>query len=524
MNKNTIFWLLALAPFVSYSQSVKTNLYDKFLKKQRVETDALSLSGLTGKSKLSLGFTALGSTLYLNISGTGWGTKTIDIGDELSLLFSNDSLVSLKSTSLQGFEPGMVQNSYRHQYHISYKQLEALSRYDLVSIRKYSFKTFTDLIVPAGNAGRLKKLSALFVGELKKANVFKSLQQIKIKDIRNYLGDSVEFCSRVYRTRYFEESADGPTLLDVQANFSDPFVNVVILQKDREVFNGAPEKKYLNKEVCISGVPTLRNNIPYLVIHDREQIKVKSPVALEEIDLFVGDSITVTGTVFTARYLEDTKTKPTLLNVGAPYPDQPLTLVIENEERKNFTRPEEVYMNKTIRVAGKVVSFKGKPQIVLHTPEQVQIIADAEPLPAIASFQKDTVATAKVIEQPKVQLVEEKTVITNIEPEVKEVPAKTYAQFPGGDSAFALFIRKHLDLPESYAKTEQKQVVISFDLNAKGIWRNLRLVTSAGKELDKKLIRVLRKMPKWKPATQNGMAVATQVVYPVLLNDISIKE
>ncbi|MDQ3279341.1 MAG: energy transducer TonB [Bacteroidota bacterium] len=433
--KNTFTWLLAVAPLFSFTQGVKANIYDKFLKTQRVETEAVSMAGLTGNNKLSMAFSALGSTLHLTVSGAGWGASTIDSGNELKLLFSNDSVITLKSTALQGFEPGMVQNTYRHQYLIAANQLEIFMKHSLLGIRKYSFATFTDLDIPQQNVPKLKKLVDLFVEELEKANVVRFLQQINIKDIRNHIGDSVEFCSRVYKTRYFEGSAGGPTLLDVQANFSDPIVNVVILEKDRQKFNSAPEKKYLNKDVCISGVVTLRNNIPYLVVHDREQIKVTSPIDLADAELFADDSVNVKSNVFTS-----------------------------------------------------------------------------------ASLRSDTTVKEKAVAKPANEVV----INTKTTPEVEEVSSQTVAEFPGGDLAFALFIKKNMDQAGKFATGEVKQVTISFAVDAEGAWSNMRLVTSAGKELDNELTRVLARMPKWKPGTRNGVPVPSQVVYPVILMNTKV--
>ncbi len=430
--KNTITWLLVIAPFFSFSQGVKANLYDKFIKKQRVETESISIAGLTGNTRLSMALSAVGSTLYLTISGAGWGAATADIDNELKLLFSNDSVVTLKSTALQGFEPGMLQNSYQHQYLVAANQLEALMSFSLIGIRKYSFATFSDLDIPQQNSKKLNKLSALFVEELKKANLLRLLRQINVKDIRNHIGDSVKFCSKVYKTRYFEGSADGPTLLDVQANFSDPVVNVVILEKDRQNFNGAPEVKYLNKDVCISGVVTLRNNIPYLVVHDRKQIAVTSPIDVAEIELFKGDSITTKGNVFTTASKQSNET------------------VIEKAESK--------------------------------------------PTKGVAAKRERT-------------------------PEIKSVQAEKAAEFPGGDSAFALFIRKQMDMPETFLLEEQKNVAISFDVDAKGVWRNMQLVTTAGEKLDNELIKALQRMPRWIPANRNGVPVASQVVHLITLVD-----
>ncbi len=508
MNKNTILWLLLLAPLSSISQGLKANLYDKFLKKQRVETEALPMVGLEPKNKLAVSFTALGPALSLTLDGSGWGTGTVDLGDELILLFSNDSVMTLHSPSLQSFVPGTVQNSYRHQYQITPSQLEALSRFDLTGIRKYSFTSFSDLKVPAANAGKLKSLSDFFVAELKKANIFKTLRPINVKDVLAHIGDSVQFCSTVFKTRYFNESEEKPTLLDVQADFSDPFVTVVIPGSEREDFNGAPEKKFLNKQVCISGVLTLRNNIPHLVVYNRDQIKVTSPVSLSEIDLFVGDSVTVAGKVFTARYLEDSKTKPTLLNVGDAYPQQPLTLVIESEDRPGFDRPEEVYLNKTLQVSGRVSEFKGKPQMVLHHPQQVQVVADEGPMAAFAAAEDPPVMQTAVTTSAH----EAKAKLSEAEEKV------TDAVFPGGQEAFARFVRDRLLAAGLLQLNEQRRIVAIFELDTAGACTQVTIRQSAGEALDKEIKKVLMAMPRWTPAARGGVAVPITVTAPLTLS------
>jgi hypothetical protein len=51
----------------------------------------------------------------------------------------------------------------------------------------------------------------------------------------------------------------------------------VILEKDRHKFANAPENSFLNRDVCISGVVHLRNNVPYLVLHESNQIRLSNP-------------------------------------------------------------------------------------------------------------------------------------------------------------------------------------------------------------------------------------------------------
>jgi hypothetical protein len=279
MKKYTWLLLALCHAFVGLSQGVKTNGFDKFLKKQRLEMEPVQVSGLPQKDRLSLSYTAIASDLFLTLNGVGWGASTVDRENELVLFFSNDSTVSLKASALQSFEPGLTEHSYRHHYILNFRQLDALQRFDLVRLRKYSFNTYSDLTLPEENSAVIKKMSGAFLEELKRANINQAVKEIQVKNIRNYIGDSVTFCSKVFRTRYYKDSEEGPTLLDVQADFSDPFVNVVILEKDRAKFSGVPEERFLNQDVCISGVVRLRNNIPYLAVQSPAQIRIQTTVA-----------------------------------------------------------------------------------------------------------------------------------------------------------------------------------------------------------------------------------------------------
>lgn len=275
MKKNTWLFLVLCLPVIGLSQGVKTNGFDKFLKKQRLEMEPVSITGLSAKDRLSLTYTAISSDLFLSLSGTGWGAATVDRENNLVIGFTNDSSVTVKATSLQSFEPGLLEHSYRHLYNLNFQQLSALSRFEIATLRKYSFDTYSDLSIPEENRSLLKKSSSQFLAELKKANVDDAVKQINVKNIRDYIGDSVTFCSKVFRTRYFKDSEDGPTVLDVQADFSDPFVNVVILQKDRAAFGDTPEVNFLNKDVCISGVVRMRNNVPYVAVQRPAQIRLQ---------------------------------------------------------------------------------------------------------------------------------------------------------------------------------------------------------------------------------------------------------
>lgn len=112
------------------------------------------------------------------------------------------------------------------------------------------------------------------------------------------------------------------------------------------------------------------------------------------------------------------------------------------------------------------------------------------------------------IRQPIVTQVETKTVM-EWKPDQKE------PEFPGGQEAWLNFLRKHLMVPEELESGEKKKVEIRFIVSAEGFVTGFEVIQSAGKNFDNEVIRVLKKMPKWKPAVQNGQAVARSYTQPV---------
>jgi len=104
-------------------------------------------------------------------------------------------------------------------------------------------------------------------------------------------------------------------------------------------------------------------------------------IEVAEAASHVGESATVCGTVSSAAYLGRTSGTPTFLDLGRPYPDQLFTVVIWGTARGLFEdEPEALFDGRRICVTGTIVEYKGKPQIVVDDPSQIEI-ADAPLLP-----------------------------------------------------------------------------------------------------------------------------------------------
>lgn len=101
------------------------------------------------------------------------------------------------------------------------------------------------------------------------------------------------------------------------------------------------------------------------------------------------------------------------------------------------------------------------------------------------------------------------------EKEKKFEPLERQPEFPGGARAWADFLNRYLRTPGELEPGEKKTVLINFQVDADGTVTGFSVLQSGGEAFDNEVIRVLRKMPKWKPAFQNGHAITVSFSQPV---------
>ena len=95
------------------------------------------------------------------------------------------------------------------------------------------------------------------------------------------------------------------------------------------------------------------------------------------------------------------------------------------------------------------------------------------------------------------------------------VPVESGPEFPGGREAWTVFLNRHLQTPDYLEPGEKKLVLIRFFVDTDGAVNGFKVLQSGGAVFDDEVIRVLRKMPRWKPAIQNGHPVAVSFTQPV---------
>jgi len=89
-------------------------------------------------------------------------------------------------------------------------------------------------------------------------------------------------------------------------------------------------------------------------------------------------------------------------------------------------------------------------------------------------------------------------------------------EYPGGEEALIKFLDKNLQYPkEARNKGIQGKVWAGFIVDKDGTLINIEILRGIGGGCDEEVLRVLKLMPKWKPGTQSGVAVAVKYRYPI---------
>src|SRR4051812_37822213 len=100
----------------------------------------------------------------------------------------------------------------------------------------------------------------------------------------------------------------------------------------------------------------------------------QTTIKLEDAAKHIGDSVLVCGKVADAAFVETMENSPTFLNLGAPYPDQLLNLVIWIDQRYQYNpAPETFYVNKNVCVTGKIEMINDFPEMVIHNKRQIKV-------------------------------------------------------------------------------------------------------------------------------------------------------
>jgi TonB family protein len=117
----------------------------------------------------------------------------------------------------------------------------------------------------------------------------------------------------------------------------------------------------------------------------------------------------------------------------------------------------------------------------------------------------------------KVRMLPPKDTIHELQTVGMIMPLYSRPEFPGGENGLAKYFGRHIKNNEH----NQKRAFIQFTIEKDGSITNIKVVRSAGRDMDKQLIKTIKGMPKWKPAIQDGKPISIQYTIPIHLDLIT---
>lgn len=189
--------------------------------------------------------------------------------------------------------------------------------------------------------------------------------------------------------------------------------------------------------------------------------------------------------------------------------------VEEEPEQQKFEQPE-------IQVPEEVLATVQVTQIAIVDADKVKnevMDMDAQ--------KEDNTARGVVTQEgsddaDKFQAVQEQVVVKEPEPEKPKeeeifVAVEQQAEFPGGQAALMKWLSNNVRYPESAQQNDvQGRVIVKFVVEKDGSIGTATILKGVDKDLDREALRVVKKMPKWQPGKNNGVAVRSYFNLPVV--------
>ena len=95
-------------------------------------------------------------------------------------------------------------------------------------------------------------------------------------------------------------------------------------------------------------------------------------------------------------------------------------------------------------------------------------------------------------------------------------PVDVYAEFPGGMEELVMFVCMNVDYPEQARKANvEGKVFSSFCIDRDGSVYNIEILKDIGYGCGDAVVKMLKSMPRWKPARVGGKNVRSQFTLPI---------
>lgn len=241
-------------------------------------------------------------------------------------------------------------------------------------------------------------LLAMLVLSLSAFSSYRLYAQVKTiswEEAGNYVGQEVVVEGVIVRTF----NSGRACFLNFHPDYQK-YLSLVIFASDFSRFPPEPEKYFLNKKVRARGRVLLYRGRPEIILNSPAQIMVTGELAAsqgqelaalqdkdstlssgagpetvreiswEEAASYYGQTVRVRGTVVAA----NNTGKVCFLNFHRNWKRYFTAVIFASDFDRFPGPPEKLYLNREVRVYGLVREYQGKPEIIVESPEQIEII------------------------------------------------------------------------------------------------------------------------------------------------------
>lgn len=208
--------------------------------------------------------------------------------------------------------------------------------------------------------------------------ISQATQIIQWNEAHNYYGRHVTVEGKIVSTY----NSGKACFLNFHPDYKKYFT-AVIFKSAFHRFSPNPEDFYYGKRVQVTGTIKEYNGKPEIILNDPSQIKiigrsasteqVSEVVSWKDADKYYGKIVTVEGVVVSTY----NSGKACFLNFHRNW-KRYFTAVIFASDFHRFDVPPDIkFREKRVRVTGLVKEYKGKPEIIVNSPSQIEVIERA---------------------------------------------------------------------------------------------------------------------------------------------------
>lgn len=193
-------------------------------------------------------------------------------------------------------------------------------------------------------------------------------------------------------------------------------------------------------------------------------------------------------------------------------------VVKQIEIEKPLPEPQEVLKQKP------VATIRNTPPVIVADEAKADPPPPADDLlkddRAISNITQEGAPTVSATSAVTAEPAETQTAAPAPEPETVWSSTEVMPEYPGGVDALRRFLGRNLRVPENVIEAGLPQggmkVPVRFVVNKSGELSDVEFLVQANESVKQEILRVMHKMPKWKPGSQNGRNVAVYFTIPIV--------